>query len=242
MPRSRTFKLVHTFYLLVIAVLITLLFVEHQSEPAETSNSELSEQIASMNETLDSRIDNLYRHIDLKLEATRTELAAQRAVSQPSHTAPPASTHNPPVDSIVPSDPDAEETSSSGLGSTDYARMGSAILDDFEARHAEFEMQSVDPDWAYPSYDRLQELFSQDDYLRQLHLADIECRSSICKVDISVSDPQSINPVRLLQALNQINDDAYQYRLISRPFEHSYQVLLQRTEEADDGEETDPSQ
>lgn len=239
MRRSRTFKLVHTFYLLVIAVLGTLLIVEHQSQPAMPSNSELSEQIASMNETLDSRIDNLYRHIDLQLEATRNEIAAQREDAQQSHTVPPASAQNPPIDSIVANDSAAEEAALPGLNSDDYARLGSAILDNFEARQADFDMQSVDPDWAYPSHDRIQEVFRENDYLRQLHLADIECRSSICKVEISVSDPQSINPARLLQAINQVNDNGYKYHLTSRPFEHSYQVLLQRAEENYESEETD---
>lgn len=239
MSRSRTFKIIHTFYLLVIAVLGTLLIVEHQNQSATPSNSELSEQIASMNETLDSRIDNLYRHIDLQLEATRNEIAAQREDTQQSHTVPPASAQNPPVDSIVTNDSTAEEAASPGLNSDDYARLGSAILDNFEARQADFEMQSVDPEWAYPSNDRIQEVFRENEYLRQLHLADIECRSSICKVEISVSDPQSINPARLLQAINQVNDNGYKYHLSSRPFEHSYQVLLQRAEESNENEETD---
>ena len=241
MPRSRTFKIIHMFYLLVIAVLATLLFVERQSQPTTPSNSDISEQISTLQEEFDHRFDDLYSHIDSQLEATREQLARHQEESAESRTAPPASTQNPPVDSIAEDEDAPVETPAVPLTTRDYARLGSAMVDDFDARQAQFEIQSVDPDWAYPSANRVRELFNQDDYLRQLHLTDIECRSNLCQIDIDVVDPQSINPARLLQALYQVNDNDYSfsYRLQSRPQESSYRVLLQRIETDEESEDAD---
>ena len=241
MPRSRTFKIIHMFYLLVIAVLGTLLFVERQSQPTTPSNSDISEQISTLQEEFDGRFNDLYSHIDSQLEATREQLARHQDETAVSRTAPPASTQNPPVDSITANQETPVESAPVPLTASDYARLGSAMVDDFEARQAQFEIQSVDPDWAYPSTNRVRELFNQDDYLRQLHLTDIECRSNLCQIDIDVADPQSINPARLLQALNQVNDNDYgfSYRLQSQPQEHSYRVLLQRIETDEENEDAD---
>lgn len=239
MPRSRTMKFFHTFYLLVIAVLATLLFVERQSQTTTPSNAELSEQI----ENLQSQFETRFTALSDTMEDQLRDAVAQLAEQQDNYEyrrSPPSSAEQPPLDRLQDTETPTVTTPESDtlsevepqrpeLTSGDYARLGSAIADDFNARQEAFEMQSVDPDWAYPTREQIQQLFYDDAYLRQLHVSDIECRSRLCRIDLSEADPSLINPARLLQALNQLNDDFEDghYQLISQPQEFGYRIYVE---------------
>lgn len=230
MPRSRTFKIFHTLYLLVIAVLLTLLFVERQQQPDEPSTSALAEHIENTQEALATQVRNLSQQMDTRFAALEERLPPPHQQDEPRRTAPPASTQNPPVDSISESRDSTPAPALEEMSSGDYARLGSAMVDDFDARQREFDMQSVDPDWADATSALIRERFSEDDYLNDMQLVAIECRSSICQVDIGVSDPASINPARLLQALHGINESEQNlvYQLTSHPSGNTHRVLVLR--------------
>ncbi|MCC5878511.1 MAG: hypothetical protein JJU03_01245 [Idiomarina sp.] len=242
MPRSRTFKIFHTFYLLVIAVLLTLIFVERQKQSDDPSTRALSEQLESTQESLTTRVRDLSEQMDSRFAALEERLPPPHEQDQPRRTAPPASSQNPPVDSIHEPQESADEPAQPPMSSGDYARLGSAMVDDFEARKNEFDMQSVDPDWANPTLDLIRAQFSDNHYLSELHLADMECRSSICQIDIDTAEPEAINPARLLQGLNGMNDNdqGLVYRLMSRPLDTTYRVLVLRSSEPERDSDSEP--
>lgn len=232
MPRSRTMKFFHTFYLLAIAVLGTLLFVERQNQSLSESNNELSAQITQLHEHLDNRLNEFSTHIDEQFNALEARMPTSSEAPASSQTAAPSSAQNPPIDRLPSSQHSSQPEPSDPLTSDDYARLGSAFVDDFDARQAEFDIQSVDPEWAYPSSNRIHELFNQHRYLNQLQLTSVECRSSICQVDIDMTAPQTIDPARMLRALNQVNDNSYdyEYRLLSKALEQQYRFLVLRVD------------
>lgn len=245
MPRPRTMKFLHTFYLVLIAVLVTLLVVERQDQHDNmaASGQVFTEQLEVMQLALAESMNDLQENLQAELSEVRASLerVTQHEADYPRTR--PASAEQPPLDRLPGSDITGDEqnidhaqsnqvTEQSPLTSRDYARLGAAITDDFNARHELFEMQSVDPDWAYPTRERIESLFYQHDYLRELPLIDVDCRSSICRIDLSEPEPLTVNPARLLQALSGLNTNPEneQYQLISQPQEFGYRIYIERVD------------
>lgn len=248
MQRKRTMQFFHTFYLVIIAILMTLLFVERQSQTTVTSHAEfqaqLSDQLANVEQELSAALSALHETVETQLNDLNTSIERDSDIANTYTRALPASAQQPPLDRLQsepadtpePTTPEPDSLTNTQnqppLTSTDFARLGAAINDSFNTQHERFEMQSVDPDWAYPTRERIETLFYQHDYLRDLQLLEVECRSTLCRVDLSASHPHAINPARLLQALNELNSDIAtgHVQLNSQPQDFGYRVYIQQTD------------
>lgn len=251
MQRSRIMKFFHTFYLVIIAILVTLLVVERQNQ--HDNNASIHHALNEQLETMQLALAESFSDLQDTLQAEFNDIrGALDGIAQDEDDYPrtrPASAEQPPLNRVTPAaatdnnlnaQNDASQaetrqaTEQPALTSRDYARLGAAITDNFNTRHELFELQSVDPDWAYPTRESIENLFYQHDYLRELQLIDVECRSSICRVDLSESDPDTVNPARLLQALNALNDDLVNehYQFNSQPQDFGYRVYIQRLDSA----------
>lgn len=241
MPRPRSSRFIHTFYLLVIAILGTLLFVERQERTADSEHLSVSEQLSQLQHDFEQRLNDFEKNIADQLEQAeqRMEESSTESMGQGLVTAPPASTQNPPISQRVEQqdsengDRTPDDSANANTRADLHASISAGLLDDFAQKESQFSIQSVDPDWAYPTRDLIREQFNEDDYLKTLHLRDIECRSSLCQVDLDVLDTSTINPARLMMALNQINQNEYDYRYVLRSSaqENSYRVLVERADQ-----------
>lgn len=233
MRRSRS--LVHTLYLLIIAVLATLLYVERsidrtiESEPsitpqADTGLTEHADERRQQHAALQERLDYL--------EASLLDQLAnlQNQVSQLNQDT--------DVDSI---DGNASADEAIGMVSADApATLDTTMLDDFAAHQQRFDIQSVDPDWAYRTRERIVELFRTDGELRaRYRLDDIECRTTLCQVDISEqTDVASLestehDPTFLRQAMSKINTNEHGLRYLIRTDHNNrdHRVLVERLDD-----------
>lgn len=231
MQRKRTMKVFHTLYLVVIAILLTLLFVERQGQRSSPEQQVLSEQVEALQVELLESVSAL--RTTMQTQFTELNTALER-VSEADETYPrslPASAQQPPLNRLQ-NESEPADLAEPPLTSSDYARLGAAVSDSFSARQDLFDMQSVDPDWAYPTRERIENLFYEHAYLRDMQLIEVECRSSICRIDLSAQDANAINPARLLQALNQLNSDrdSGHFTLNSQPQDFGYRVYVQKVD------------
>ncbi|RUO33661.1 hypothetical protein [Aliidiomarina soli] len=227
----RTRSVFHLLYLIVIAVLLTLLYVERYEGNETTSDTDqqtnlnatreddyqaqhqaLMEQLETLETTLLDQLSSLQQQL------TRLEDAADSGVSDATE-----STGQVP-DRDQPQQPATVDTS---------------MLDDFDSHQQRFDIQSVDPDWAYHTRERIVELFADDPALKHYQLNDIECRTTLCRVDISdrrqtnESDTEAglQNPDHLRQALELVNNNDHGLHYLIRMDSNNgrYRVLLERT-------------
>lgn len=255
MPRSKAAKFIHMFYLLVIATLVTLLFVERQEQGSEPELAAVSEQITQLQLSFEQRLNAFEQTVNTQLEQTNQAVASSTDESRIS-TAPPSSTLNPPINQRLNEPTGNENTANEPIDETEaetrrapnsprsntaaqadlHATLSAGLLDDFEQKETQFSMQSVDPDWAYPTRDRIREQFNDNDYLSTLSLREIECRSSLCRIDLDVRSTETINRARLLTALNQINqnEDGHRYALRSSAQQTTYRILVERVSPANE--------
>lgn len=240
MPRSRTAKFMHMFYILVIAVLLTLLFVERQQHTAPLTREELSTELERQQDVLNAHIERLHSQTEQQFTELATRFERQQQPASITSSAP-ASSQNPPVNQLETPTEAAADTSTRSMQSVDYAQLGAAMTNDFDARQREFSMQSVDPDWADPSRALIRDALATSPATQALSIAGLECRSSICQLDVSQQNPDSLQPAQILQALQTINqnEQGLRYQFAGQPLDDSYRVLVIRSQSSAEANDTD---
>lgn len=247
MPRLRTNKLFHTIYLVIIAVLVTLLVVERQvnRDTITLSQQAWQEQQESAQRALEETLNDLQDSLEADLAAIRGSVERLTPADDAYPRTRPASAEQPPLNTLSengtpdiatnegqPANPNrvSQGAAPHPRDDTDAAHLNAADTDNFNTRRELFELQSVDPDWAYPTRERIERLFAQDAYLRKLQLIEVDCRSSICRIDLGESDLLAIDPARLLQALSGLNEDSEpaQFQLSSQPQEFGHRIYIER--------------
>ena len=250
MPRLRTNKLFHTIYLVIIAVLVTLLVVERQDrhDTFPLSQQAWQEERERAQRALEETLNDLQDSLEADLAAIRGSVERLTPADDAYPRTRPASAEQPPLNALSENgtpdiatgdDQPADHANNNPVNQgaaphprddTDAAHLNAADTDNFNTRRELFELQSVDPDWAYPTRERIERLFAQDAYLRKLQLIEVDCRSRICRIDLGESDPLAIDPARLLQALSGLNEDSEpaQFQLSSQPQEFGHRIYIER--------------
>lgn len=191
-------RFAHTFYLIIIAVLATLLYIEHsnQSDTAQTDERQLafSDEVQASLHDLSQRVAEL-----------QTEVANLHNSNQQEQSSYQIQYHS--EDEMSPDQPQvAPVVSTRGLPSDLSQHQLSRRI----------ENESTDPDWSYQQEDLIRELFISDDYLQSLQLNDVRCRSTLCELQIQETDSQQpINTGRLHQQLTIGTESMSNDRLIS---------------------------
>lgn len=172
-------RFAHTFYLVIIAVLATLLYVEHSKQP-DTAPPQAVQQTETSEEIQASLNDLSQRLADLQTQVERQ--------STTEHQSPPSSYQ-------VSSQPASDGTQA-------QQNIDSQVSLSQNQLRRRLESESIDPDWSYQQEDNIRELFAQDQYLQNLQLNDLRCRRTLCELQIQELDNQQpINNLYLHQAI-----------------------------------------
>ncbi|RUO30901.1 hypothetical protein CWE12_06595 [Aliidiomarina sedimenti] len=229
MRRSRS--VFHLLYLIVIAVLLTLLYVERYEDTETTSDTD---QQANVSATREDDYQAQHHALVDQLETLETTLLDQLSALQQQLTRLEDATGN-----RAPGSTETTEQTPAAGSPQQPVTVDTTMLDDFASHQQRFDIQSVDPDWAYRTRERIVELFADDPALKHYQLNDIECRTTLCQVDIRDRRPTNENnieaslqnPEHLRQALDLVNNNDHGLHYLIRMDSNNgrYRVLLERT-------------
>lgn len=202
MKRTRT--AMHMFYLLVIAILITLLYVERRDgielvlpDTSDTNQpqDDLTERLEQQYQLL-VRIDQRLTELESAPGQTEQQNHVQLTMDRASE-----STGNMPDPESQPTPPQNPEE-----------RLVRNAMQGFnpdligQRQRQTFEQEETDPEWAYQAEEAIRETFASDDYLRQLQYQSIECRTSLCRILINDDIVGGLNNPAIMYALNNIEN------------------------------------
>lgn len=190
-------KILHIAYLIIISVLLILLWQEqslpepitsstHQPIVSQQPSARVAEQDASRGYAIDIDEANLEAMIAelqaenhalrMQLEEREGELAELRAEQNQTALA------------IANIDSSGQESSGSLAlqRAIQDAMDGHLSSDQMNVRRAE---EPVDPDWAYPVEQGLQDFFIAQEEFRDFTLESVECRTSYCELKVTSQQP-----------------------------------------------------
>lgn len=188
-------KFIHITYLVIISVLAILLWQESSRETTEREleearlNAELAVQGASSSANLEALVGELQaenRALEeqlLEQEHLLTELRSE--LGEVASTEENLSESRREVNALGTNSAEALARAMRN------AREGNLSNDDLAVRR---ELEPVDPDWAYPVEQNLQDFFIRQEEFRHLNLTNVECRTSYCELSLELGEPgQSFN-------------------------------------------------
>lgn len=194
MKRTRT--AMHMIYLLIIAVLLTLLYVERRDslnliipDDENVTHPEydgLSEQLTEQYQLL-TQIEE--RLSTLELSSRQNDIHNYTQVS---------------VDNSAEAEtlPSAQDIALADNPLATRRNFNPDLIG--QSQRQTFEAEETDPEWAYLAEDAIRDAFATDDYLRELQYQSIECRSTLCRIMISNDMVGGLNTPAIMYSLNNI--------------------------------------
>lgn len=186
-------KAIHIIYIIIISVLAILLWQEREEGsldlPPETTSTVEQTDVALENASnLEAMVGELQaqnRALEMRLAEQEQILAEMRSdVVELAHEDEPyevGTVEEPPVDLGL-------EALSQAMRN---AREGFLSEGDVNIRR---ELEPVDPDWAYPIEQDLQDFFIRQEEFRNINITSLECRTSYCEIEMELTEPgQSFN-------------------------------------------------
>ena len=190
-------KILHIAYLVIISVLLILLWQEqsalepsissapYQSSATEQRNADVAEPNTLRDYSIDIDEANLEAMIAelqaenhalrMQLEDREGELAELRAEE------------NDGLAEVANINNNGQSSGSAALQrAIQDAMNGHLSSDQMNVRRAE---EPVDPDWAYPAEQGLQDFFISQEEFRDFTLASVECRTSYCELKVTSDQP-----------------------------------------------------
>ncbi|RUO26985.1 hypothetical protein CWE09_09910 [Aliidiomarina minuta] len=185
-------RFAHTFYLVIIAVLATLLYVEHNKQ----SDTAQAEEVQAMLSHINHQVAELQTQVESLQDAGNQQPQTGYQIQYHSEdTSLPNQNHQ--VSPIVSS------------------RALPVDLSHTQLRRR-VENENADPDWSYQQEDNIRDLFIEDEHLQSLQLNEVRCRSSLCELQIQQTDPQQpVDTTRLHQQLTINAESLSHERVIS---------------------------
>lgn len=189
-------KILHIAYLVIISVLLILLWQEQSAqEPsinlvpqqssitgyrnadiAESTSRDYSIDIDEANlEAMIAELQAENHALRMQLEEREGELAELRAEADEA------------LVEVANIESNAQSSGSAALQRAVQSAMdGHLSGDEMNVRRAE---EPVDPDWAYPVEQGLQDFFISQEEFRDFTLASVECRTSYCELKVTSDQP-----------------------------------------------------
>lgn len=179
-------KFMHWVYLVVISVLLILLWQSREAAAPVNDGVEIEEVVVTKSdddtrkmigylEALVAELQAENRSLTLMLTERLEAQAAARAPAEP-ESQEPAPTPTPDGSTETANTERALERALRN------AAEGFMSGDDFALRA---EHEPVDPDWAYPLEQNLQDLFITDESLRDFNIDELKCYTSFCELKVS---------------------------------------------------------
>lgn len=179
-------KFMHWVYLVVISVLLILLWQSREAAAPVNDGVEIEEVVVTQSddetrkmigylEALVAELQAENRSLTLMLTERLEAQAAARAPAEPESQEPAP----PPTLDGSTETANAERALERALRN---AAEGFMSGDDFALRA---EHEPVDPDWAYPLEQNLQDLFITDESLRDFNIDELKCYTSFCELKVS---------------------------------------------------------
>ncbi|EGN75952.1 hypothetical protein A28LD_0440 [Idiomarina sp. A28L] len=183
-------KFIHITYVVIISVLAILLWQESSRESDERVSGEdrLNTQLATQLENSATNLEALVGELQAENRTLEEQLLEQE------HLLTELRSELGEVALIEENQPenrrDVDElrsNSSEALArAVQNAQEGYLSNDDMAIRR---ELEPVDPDWAYPIEQSLQDFFIREEEFRHLNLTSLECRTSYCELSLQLSEP-----------------------------------------------------
>lgn len=188
---KRTRSLFHTFYLIVIAVLATLLYLERDEQPDPVIATLVDSQNALQQEltVIQSTLHDAQQSHSEQLDQLMVQVS--QLTRAPSNVRP----HSNATETT-------ESDSTASATNQPVALVSSPLSNEFALLKQQFNMQSVDPDWAYATRELLLNRVESSALLGRHTLSDIECRSTLCRIELSLDTDEQINSQQLAAHLS----------------------------------------
>lgn len=176
-------KFMHWVYLIIISVLLILLWQSRMAEQEElvviesevvVEDGEAQRRIGFL-EDLVAELQAENRSLTLMMTERLEAQAAARAPAEPEPEPEPAAEPEPTTADTN----NAERALERAMRN---AAEGFMSGDDFALRA---EHEPVDPDWAYPLEQNIQDLFITDESLRDFNIDSLKCYTSFCELKVS---------------------------------------------------------
>ncbi len=207
-------KFVHIIYVVIISVLAILLWQESSQEVSDLNANE-----SLVNTSLNHRVDENERNLEAlvgELQAQNQSLEArvqeqERLLADLRDQAGEIAEQERNQQEAAGEQSEQTRNSVNALArAIENAQDGHLSNDDMAVRR---ELEPVDPSWAYPIEQNLQDFFIREEEFRHINVIDLECRTSYCEMSLELTEPgQSFNTSVLNRYLQE--EDWFQNGMI----------------------------